>query len=140
MNDKNLKTPTTSEARERGRKGGIASGKARLRKKVGRELVKAMLSMELTDEQVRTALAKAGYDADASNEIAMHARQIEKAQKTGDTKAYNAIMRLAGYYDETDNAERQIIINFNVQTEAARQGLMKALQTGAAPRKPKDEE
>lgn len=31
-NEQNLKTPSTSEARERGRKGGINSGKARRRK------------------------------------------------------------------------------------------------------------
>lgn len=36
-NEKNLKPPTTKEARERGKKGGIASGKARLAKKTARE-------------------------------------------------------------------------------------------------------
>lgn len=40
MNDQNLKTPTTKEARERGKKGGIASGKARWEKLTGKKAIK----------------------------------------------------------------------------------------------------
>lgn len=36
-NEKNLKTPSASEAREKGRRGGIASGKARRERKTLRE-------------------------------------------------------------------------------------------------------
>ena len=42
-NEKNLRTPTTKEAREIGRKGGIASGKARLAKKTASEYAIAAL-------------------------------------------------------------------------------------------------
>ena len=43
-NEKNLKpVRSTSEARERGKKGGIASGKARLAKKTAREYAIAAL-------------------------------------------------------------------------------------------------
>ena len=46
-NPQNLKTPTPSEARERGRKGGIASGRSRLRKKHGKDLSKADVSVNI---------------------------------------------------------------------------------------------
>ena len=42
-NIENLRTPTTEEAREIGRKGGVASGKARREKKTMRETLKEML-------------------------------------------------------------------------------------------------
>ena len=41
----NLRTPTTEEAREIGRKGGIASGEARRRKKELREMLEEYLAM-----------------------------------------------------------------------------------------------
>ena len=45
-NAQNLKVPTSSEAREIGRKGGIASGKARREKKTMRETLEMLLEME----------------------------------------------------------------------------------------------
>lgn len=45
-NIENLKVPTSEEARENGRKGGIASGKARREKKTMRETLELLLEME----------------------------------------------------------------------------------------------
>ena len=45
-NIENLKVPTSEEARENGRKGGIASGKARREKKSMRETLEMLLEME----------------------------------------------------------------------------------------------
>lgn len=74
------------------------SVKSRLANKQGQELVRAMLQEGVQDPIVLEALKRAGFNIKkASNELAMHARQIEKAQKTGDTKAYNAVMKAAGY-------------------------------------------
>lgn len=47
MNNNNLKALTSSEAREMGRKGGIASGIARREKKQFRETAQAILSMPI---------------------------------------------------------------------------------------------
>lgn len=50
-NEKNLRPPqSTAEARERGKKGGIASGKARLEKKTAREFAEAALNAEVKDK------------------------------------------------------------------------------------------
>lgn len=44
MNDENLKTPSASEARERGQKGGQASGRSRKRKAEVKKIVNDMLN------------------------------------------------------------------------------------------------
>ena len=78
--------------------GGIASGKARRERKHGKELARLILADGLKDEAVKDALRKAGHDtADMDNETAMLLRQIEKALKTGDTKAFAAVWKAAGY-------------------------------------------
>lgn len=103
-NEKNLIDTahrTKSEVREIGRKGGIASGKARLRKKHGRELLRILLSMPETDERLLEEMEALGIvSKDATSEVVMHARQIQKAKRKADTVAYNAIMKAAGYIDE----------------------------------------
>lgn len=74
-NEKNLKPPqSTSEARERGKKGGIASGKARLAKKTAREYAIAALegvtkdkegkSIRIKDVMIQKLIAKAVSEAD----------------------------------------------------------------------------
>lgn len=45
-NSQNLKTPSASEAREKGRKGGIASGKSRREKRTLREELLTLLDVE----------------------------------------------------------------------------------------------
>lgn len=76
----------------------LRSAASRLANKRGAELVQAMLAGAVKDPKVIAALEAAGYDTKGlTNEIAIHARQIEKAQKTGDTKAYTALMKAAGY-------------------------------------------
>ena len=49
MNDDNLRTPTTEEARERGRKGGKASGRARREKANLRKLAQQVLDDSYKD-------------------------------------------------------------------------------------------
>ena len=46
-NSKNLKPPSTREARERGRKGGKASAAAKARKRTFREVFEAVLEMDI---------------------------------------------------------------------------------------------
>ena len=101
-NLQNLKPFTSDqsheEAVENGRKGGIMSGIAKRERKHGKELARLILADGLKDEAVKDALRKAGHDtADMDNETAMLLRQIEKALKTGDTKAFAAVWKAAGY-------------------------------------------
>lgn len=79
----NLRTPTTEQARERGRKGGLASAKARAEKKQLKELLELALSQpsEIVD----------GED----NYTAITAALVQKAIQ-GDTKAYEVIRDTLG--------------------------------------------
>ena len=100
---------TKEEAREISKKGGIASGKARLRKKHGKELVRAILEMKETDPRIIEEMVRLGLNkTDLTNEVVMNVRQIEKAKRKADTKAYTAIQKAAGYVDEDVNIDINI--------------------------------
>ena len=76
-NEQNLKpVSSTKEARERGRKGGLASGEARRKRKTLKEELLLMLSEGETQQSVTLAL-------------------IEKAM-SGDTKAFEVIRDTIG--------------------------------------------
>ena len=74
MNDQNLRTPTTSEAREIGRMGGIKSGQARRERK-----------------RLREALAEAMQMPDEDNEeianVEVIAAAVVRKAKVGDMRA-----------------------------------------------------
>lgn len=105
-NEQNLRPCEYKLSQEEAKKGGIASGKARREKKHGKELARLILAEGLKDEKVKAALREAGHNPDGmDNETAMLLRQIEKALKTGDTKAYKAVMDVAGYLEKTVNVK-----------------------------------
>ena len=81
---------STEEAKERGRKGGIASGKARREKKMMRETLDILLAMPLKNgknadvESIRNFAALKGKNINVQEAILI--AQVQKAMK-GDTKA-----------------------------------------------------
>ena len=78
-------------------KAGRNSGKARLRKKKGRELLQELMSLKETDEKILKELEDLGIaPADVTLEMVMHVKQLRKAGK-GDTAAYAAVFKAAGY-------------------------------------------
>lgn len=106
-NEQNL-IPFTSdqshdEAVKNGKAGGIASGRVRRMKgKHGRELVRALLDMREADPRIIADMVALGFNVqDITNEVVMHSRQIEKAKRKADTKAYAAVNKAAGYIEET---------------------------------------
>ncbi len=112
---------TENEQREIRRKGGKASGKARLRKKHGKELVRALLEMKEVDPRIIEELQKLGLDAkEITNEVAMHIRQIEKAKSKADTNADKAVSHAAeyAYEDEKGGATVRIVISKEASASA----------------------
>lgn len=103
---------STELAREMQQKSAQQRVENNLAKKRGAELVQAMLEHKVSDPEILAMMMKAGYTKDEiTNELACHARQIEKAQRKGDTKAYSAVMKVAGY-DKTEinvNAKGTVI-------------------------------
>ena len=99
-NDENLRTPTTKEAREIGRKGGIASGKARREKKEQKKTIAQALEMIL-NAKIPDAMAKKMQAQTGISEIdyrtALAYSVISPGIKKGDV---NALRVIADYIGE----------------------------------------
>lgn len=116
MNDGNLK-PTTelteSEQRELARKGGIASGAARRRKRDMREwaeiLGQTLMTMKTPDGEVV---------ADGDMAAAVVLKQYQKAINKSDTSAAAFLMRLRG--EDVQKVEQ---VDDEVKTAAIREQL-----------------
>lgn len=101
---------STEEAREKGRAGGIASGKARRRKRAMREAADLFLSLPITDRRkLKKLKAKELDEEDIDQQMAMIAGLVEAAQN-GDAACANVIVKLLGEAlpgtDSTDELEK----------------------------------
>lgn len=94
-NEQNLKVPTSEEARENGRKGGIASGKARARKKACAEIAMRVIASELSGKDRAKVEAVTGKldDDEATLYAAAFAQVVAKAIK-GDVHAFRAMQEV----------------------------------------------
>ena len=107
-NSENLKpVRTKSEARERGRNGGRASGKSRRRKAAFRDTLNLLLTLDIDDDEWAPLLRSLGLDC--TLETALNMAMI-KAGLTGNVKAYEAVAKYAGQSPQTeaDDEEQQI--------------------------------
>lgn len=87
---------STDEAQENGRKGGIASGIARRRKRSLKEAADLFLSLPVKDAKKRNALVRDGVpEEDADNQMAMIVGLAKKAAK-GDAKSAKVLIELLG--------------------------------------------
>ncbi len=95
----NLKTPSSAEARSNGKKGGIASGKARREKKAMKETLETLLQMPLKSgkavdlDKIKDIAALKGKNITVQEAIML--AQIQKAMK-GDTKAAEYVRDTSG--------------------------------------------
>lgn len=104
----NLVTPSAEEARERGRKGGIASGIARRRKRSLREAADLYLSLPVADRKSWNKIAREGVDPeDIDNQMAMIIGLTQQAMK-GDAKAAKVIVDLIGETPNNGNGMPEI--------------------------------
>lgn len=94
MNEQNLKpVRTKSEARERGRAGGKASGKARRRKADFRKTLNMLLTAEIDSEEYKPLLESLGVECTLESALLM--AQIKEAM-LGNTKAAYFVAQYAG--------------------------------------------
>ena len=143
---KNLGKPFTSDQDHdtcvaNGRKGGKASARNNRLRKTGRELIREALAMKVNDPVVIKSICDCFgvREKDLSHELAMTLRQIEKAEKKGDTFAYQQVMKAAGILDDNAGGQ-QVGLQINVGTQEAADGLRIALENGGQPRPPEDDE
>ncbi len=102
MNDGNLKRPSSEEARELGRRGGIASGAARRRRKALREAADIFLALPLPDKDEVKRLRKLGLGMDDIDvQMGIVARLAQMAM-LGDTKAAKLLFDIVGPEPETN--------------------------------------
>lgn len=104
MNEQNLKpVRTKSEARERGRAGGKASGAARRRKADFRKTLNMLLTVEIDSPEWKPMLETLGVDC--TLESAMLMAQIKQAM-LGSTKAATFVAKYSGQSPEPEENRR----------------------------------
>lgn len=87
---------STAEAREKGRKGGIASGKARKAKKSMSEIAKCLLSADLTPKQAKK-IKEMGYNPDEFTQWTQCIiGLIGATAKDGNVKAFDKLQEISG--------------------------------------------
>ena len=79
------------EARELGRKGGIASGKARRKKANLRRTMEQLLTMEIPDKDIQQQLLNMGVEPTIEKAVAF--KLLVNAMKKGDPQTYKAILQ-----------------------------------------------
>ncbi len=103
----NLKpVQNTEEARERGRKGGIASGQARRKKRVLREYLEARLEIMAGDVSTAEAITVALVDKALSGDVrayetirdtlGQNPKQVVEAEVSGDMNLHHEISPAVG--------------------------------------------
>ena len=96
------------EARELGRRGGIASGEARRRKRALREAADYYLSLPVTDGRTRGKLVRRGIDPnDVDNQMAMVAGLVDAAT-CGDARAGRLVVDILGEDGKTESVSDQL--------------------------------
>ena len=98
-NEKNLIRLSPSEAREYGRRGGKASGKARRRKADFRKTLNMLLTAEIDSEEWKPVLEALGVECTLESALNM---AMIKEGLAGNVKAYDAIAKYAGQTGKPD--------------------------------------
>lgn len=98
-----------SEARENGRKGGIASGAARRRKRSLKEAADLFLSLPVTDNRIYNKMVIAGIsESDIDYQMAVVVGMTAKAI-SGDAKAAKVVLEMLGENTKDDPMDDQLI-------------------------------
>lgn len=110
-NEKNLKTPSTSEARERGRKGGKASAKKRKEKAQIEKCLNTVLTAQIHEPKIQKMLE--GYGMENTWLMAMLMAMATKAVN-GSVGAFEQLMKMTSEVkkDKYDIAEQKARIEY----------------------------
>lgn len=96
-NEQNLKTPTPSEARKNGRKGGLASGKARREKKTIQKILNEYLEQDIkTNKSLKKIADTVGLTSKNSIKELLTAVCILNTLKKGDVDKLVTVCALLG--------------------------------------------
>ena len=113
MNDENLTRPSRSEARKRGKSGGVASGISRRNKKAMQEVWETVRKLpvsagELADiEQIQSIAELKGANITVGQAIIL---SIAKRAMSGDVRAFEALSRLTEAKSRIDEIEAEMAV------------------------------
>lgn len=108
-NPQNLKRPTSEEARRNGRKGGIASGKARREKKTVKRLLEEFMDSDVSSNKQLQALArKAGIESGASIKQLYIMITILNSLKSANFDDLGKLQNILGEHIEETNGKQAI--------------------------------
>lgn len=111
-NEQNLiPVQSESEAREKGRQGGIASGKARREKKEMREFAKMVLDELVKDKKTGKQVP---------TRYAMVKRLVQKVLKDGDSKTFKTLTQVAGEMPTDNNGSNVVVVNIQSSDKGAK--------------------
>ena len=95
-NEENLRPGEYKLTQEEAKKGGIASGETRRRKKSLREQMEMLLSLPVKDENTKAFIESLGIDSEeVNNALAITLSMYQEALK-GNTKAFELIRDTVG--------------------------------------------
>lgn len=95
-NEQNLRVPTSEQARENGRKGGIASAKAKKERKSMRELMNILLELPVSEKNKANMETLGIKDEQLQNNKMLVAVGLMKRAITGDPRAIEVMCGVAG--------------------------------------------
>lgn len=95
-NEQNLRVPSSEEAREIGRKGGIASGKARREKKTWAQILERIGSLPVKSEKNKAIMREAGITDDEMISDVQKLFRLNMKADAGDPKAIEMIAKIRG--------------------------------------------
>lgn len=102
---KNLRVPTSEQAREYGRRGGIASAKAKKKRADLKKAMQTLLALDVENEKSREQLEALGVDA--TNEMLLAFATFQQAVK-GNQRAVENVIKLSTVdKDKHDIAEQK---------------------------------
>ena len=109
----NLRVPTSEEAREIGRKGGLASAESKRKKKSLREKAKLLMSLSIQDQEELLKATKLGLneeDVDIEMMNIIHMLNIVKKENFNSVGAFNSLKELTDT-EQQNNETPQVSIN-----------------------------
>lgn len=110
-NEKNLipySERSANEARENGRKGGIASGESRRRRKLLKESMNALLELPVSNTREYKALIKMGIDIEEIDNSQLIVLALFNKAKSGDVAAIKELRNLIGEDSNEDKSAGQL--------------------------------
>lgn len=117
---------TEEEQRENAKKGGIASGEARRRKKTLKDITNQILAAKVKDEKLAQTIREMGefeYDDEITNDMVLIFSLMDKAVKNG-KNSVNAFKELKTLAGEDDPQKYDMNLNVNPSLEESAQRIM----------------